>query len=351
MGEQGEVDGWWAGKLTLYEYLFSGEEEGSEKDHITGFWDEDWPKKLQDLTASAGSIAGGVVEGIAEVFHCAPNPTSTTTVTVPVPDIGGMLHGEEWYKNHRRHPLSAVAPKSAGSAERFVSRLSGQTGELTVTSNSPFLSLLLLAMFLHYLSLLLFPRGRSTKAVQDDERGAPSLKKGGSNGDLADKGRQVHRRGSSLSSLQIPPALTTPTKTEAPSTPSRLPPPPVEPPTPPPTLLSNQYYIIQTTPVHDADPTPLRSAHLKWLTALERTGSLFASGPHVDQTLPTPPPHPLPESMYIIRSPSLAAATATANTDPYNLECKTTFRVWPWAMDGGMISMTVSLANCEYRLE
>ena len=47
----------------------------------------------------------------------------------------------------------------------------------------------------------------------------------------------------------------------------------------------------------------------------------------------------------------VAAATATANTDPYNLECKTTFRVWPWAMDGGMISMTVSLANCEYRLE
>ena len=119
--------------------------------------------------------------------------------------------------------------------------------------------------------------------------------------------------------------------------------------------LSNQYYVIQTKESYDTTTSSLvakfRHLHSNWVRSAESQGVLFAAGEFkesVDAGAPTSFPS---ESMYIIRSSSLSTATAFAATDPFNMNCVTTYRVVPWSVECGCVGLKVCLANNEYKLE
>ena len=148
-------------------------------------------------------------------------------------------------------------------------------------------------------------------------------------------------------------------------------------------VAANQYYVIQTSLSYSS--TALTEArvweveHEDWVRDAERDGRLFLGGDFmegreggdydgdgiaeegeggkrkggkeenddegsVSSTL-------VPDRMYVIRSPSLGEAEKFANTDPFNRNCVTTYRVAPWKVTRGRVGVEVRMGDGEFRRE
>mmetsp|Transcript_42251 Transcript_42251/g.82929 ORF Transcript_42251/g.82929 Transcript_42251/m.82929 type:complete len:575 (+) Transcript_42251:111-1835(+) len=125
-----------------------------------------------------------------------------------------------------------------------------------------------------------------------------------------------------------------------------------------PHFVSNQYYVCFVTEVvEDGERiAELEDDHLAWLSLMERQGLIFASGPYKEKIAEENGQEPMSEGstadgMIIFRAKSMSHAHELAMSDPYHENCVCTFRIMPWAMESGLLTLTVSLANSEYRLE
>jgi uncharacterized protein len=85
------------------------------------------------------------------------------------------------------------------------------------------------------------------------------------------------------------------------------------------------------------DLKPYLAEHLAYMIALERQGQLFASGPFGDGTKG--------DGMTIIRAADAEEARAVALRDPFVVNGIRTFKIEPWTVMEGSLSVTVNFSD------
>ncbi len=107
-------------------------------------------------------------------------------------------------------------------------------------------------------------------------------------------------------------------------------------------LLAKQLYVVLTEPASGMEAvfTHLQE-HLAYQLELERTGIMFAAGPFSDDS----GKEWQGEGMVIIRADSLQQAQEIAENDPMHKSGARKFRVRPWLMNEGSITLKVTYSN------
>lgn len=86
-------------------------------------------------------------------------------------------------------------------------------------------------------------------------------------------------------------------------------------------------------------------AHLEWMIARERDGSLFASGPlHDADDRPS-------GGLTILRAPDHAAARRLADDDPFVREGAITYELHRWTLMEGGFRLSVRFSDGSYTLD
>ena len=107
-------------------------------------------------------------------------------------------------------------------------------------------------------------------------------------------------------------------------------------------MLQKQLYAVFTSPANGMGPVMANiEAHLKFQVELEQKGIMFGAGPFwTDDENEWQG-----EGMVIIRAGSLAAAKAIAETDPMHKSGARTFRVRPWLLNEGTVTIKVTYSD------
>lgn len=107
-------------------------------------------------------------------------------------------------------------------------------------------------------------------------------------------------------------------------------------------LLAKQLYVILTEPASDMDAVFANlQEHLSYQLELERTGVMFAAGPFSnDQGTEWDG-----EGMVIIRAESIEQAKQIAENDPMHISGARKYRVRPWLLNEGSITLKVTYSN------
>jgi uncharacterized protein YciI len=90
------------------------------------------------------------------------------------------------------------------------------------------------------------------------------------------------------------------------------------------------------------DLKPYLADHLTYMIELEREGKLFASGPFGDGTRG--------DGMTIVRAANEEEARAVALRDPFVTNGIRTFRIEPWTVMEGSLSVTVNFSDRSARI-
>ena len=102
-------------------------------------------------------------------------------------------------------------------------------------------------------------------------------------------------------------------------------------------------FLLPTEKVGDRDRA--RLDHFKFVKRLEAEGRLFAAGPYVDEQTGKP----TGEGLFIVRGESSDEVARIVSEDPFYTGGFRTFRIQPWMMNEG--SLTVRLSLSERRVE
>ena len=107
-------------------------------------------------------------------------------------------------------------------------------------------------------------------------------------------------------------------------------------------MLQKQLYAVFTSPANGMGPVMANiEAHLKFQVELEQKGIMFGAGPFwTDDENEWQG-----EGMVIIRAGSLAEAKAIAETDPMHKSGARTFRVRPWLLNEGTVTIKVTYSD------
>ena len=107
-------------------------------------------------------------------------------------------------------------------------------------------------------------------------------------------------------------------------------------------LLAKRLYVVLTKPAGGMEEVRENlQKHLKYQFELEANGSMFAAGPFADDN----EQEWEGEGMVILRANSLDEARAIAENDPMHKSGARTFRVRPWMMNEGSITLKVTYSN------
>ena len=107
-------------------------------------------------------------------------------------------------------------------------------------------------------------------------------------------------------------------------------------------LLAKQLYVVLTQPASDMDAVFSHlQEHLAYQLELERTGVMFAAGPFADDQ----GQEWEGEGMVIIRAESIEHATQIAEADPMHKSGARKFRVRPWLLNEGSLTLKVTYSN------
>ena len=107
-------------------------------------------------------------------------------------------------------------------------------------------------------------------------------------------------------------------------------------------MLQKQLYVVFTTPANGMGPVMANiEAHLKFQIELEQKGIMFGAGPFwTDDEKQWQG-----EGMVIIRAGSLDAAKKIAASDPMHASGARTFRVRPWLLNEGTVTIKISYSD------
>ncbi len=107
-------------------------------------------------------------------------------------------------------------------------------------------------------------------------------------------------------------------------------------------MLQRQLYAIFTTPNDGLGPVfAVIEEHLKFQVQLERDGILYAAGPmwtDDEQSWEG-------EGLVIVKAASRAEAVAIAERDPMHKSGARSFRVRPWLINEGTVTITLNNSN------
>ena len=112
--------------------------------------------------------------------------------------------------------------------------------------------------------------------------------------------------------------------------------------------LAKQLYVVFTSPANGIGPVMENLApHLEFQEKLEREGIMFAAGPNwTDDEQRWEG-----EGMVVIRAASLVDAQAIAAEDPMHKSGARTYRVRPWLVNEGRLTVKLDFASGRFRLE
>jgi len=112
-------------------------------------------------------------------------------------------------------------------------------------------------------------------------------------------------------------------------------------------MLQKQLYAIFTTPVDGLGPVfATIEAHLKFQVQLEQEGILFAAGPMwTDDEQQWEG-----EGMVIVRAADREAAIAIAERDPMHRSGARSYRVRPWLINEGSITIRIDHSTQKFTL-
>ena len=107
-------------------------------------------------------------------------------------------------------------------------------------------------------------------------------------------------------------------------------------------MLQKQLYAVFTTPANGLGPVMANiEAHLKFQVELEQKGIMFGAGPFwTDDEKQWQG-----EGMVIIRAASLDEAKKIAASDPMHASGARTFRVRPWLLNEGTVTIKVNYSD------
>ncbi len=107
-------------------------------------------------------------------------------------------------------------------------------------------------------------------------------------------------------------------------------------------LLAKKLYVYFTTPTNGLGPVMENvEAHLAYQHEIEQKGIMVAAGPFADDEEKTMPG----EGMVIIRADSLEEARAIADADPMHQSGARSYRLRPWCMNEGKITLEVTFSD------
>lgn len=107
-------------------------------------------------------------------------------------------------------------------------------------------------------------------------------------------------------------------------------------------MLQKQLYAIFTTPANGLGPVfATMEEHLDFQVGLERDGVLFAAGPMWTDDGQSWEG----EGLVIIRAASREAAIAIAERDPMHRSGARTFRVRPWLINEGAVTVRLDYSS------
>ena len=110
-----------------------------------------------------------------------------------------------------------------------------------------------------------------------------------------------------------------------------------------PTMLNMQLFVVFSTPSpgneHLLDE--VTSAHLDHQVRLEREGIMLAAGPFWTED----GRHHLGEGMFIMRADSIAQVQAICDMDPMHSSGARSYRIRPWMMNEGGMTIRVSFSD------
>jgi len=106
--------------------------------------------------------------------------------------------------------------------------------------------------------------------------------------------------------------------------------------------LAKQLYVVLTQPANGLAPLlEHREAHLAYQEQLEGKGIMFGAGPFADDNEEFWEGH----GMVIIRATSLAEAKKIADADPMHKSGARIYRIRPWLLNEGCLTIKVSYSN------
>lgn len=115
---------------------------------------------------------------------------------------------------------------------------------------------------------------------------------------------------------------------------------------PGPERLALRLYVVFAEPTETAGQrAAATAAHLAYLAEIEAAGILVMAGPFVSEEGAS-----TGGGMFILRTESIEDAEAVAARDPYNSGGYRTFRVAPWRLDQGAISLSLSFTRSRFEL-
>lgn len=104
-------------------------------------------------------------------------------------------------------------------------------------------------------------------------------------------------------------------------------------------MLQRQLYAIFTTPTDGLGPVFANiEEHLKFQVQLEQDGILYAAGPMWTDD----EEHWEGEGLVVVKAASRAEAIAIAETDPMHKSGARSFRVRPWLINEGSVTITLN---------
>jgi uncharacterized protein len=112
--------------------------------------------------------------------------------------------------------------------------------------------------------------------------------------------------------------------------------------------LAKQLYVVFTSPAHGIGPVMENLArHLEFQEKLEAKGTMFAAGPHwTDDEQRWEG-----DGMVIIRAASLAEAQSIAAEDPMHKSGARSYRVRPWLVNEGTLTVKFDFAGGRFHLD
>jgi len=111
--------------------------------------------------------------------------------------------------------------------------------------------------------------------------------------------------------------------------------------------LAKQLYVIFTTPAKGIAPVMANlGVHLEFQRQLELDGIMFAAGPQwTDDEREWEG-----DGMVVIRAASIAEARAIAARDPMHVSGARTFKVRPWLVNEGTMTIELGFATGRFKL-
>jgi uncharacterized protein YciI len=112
-------------------------------------------------------------------------------------------------------------------------------------------------------------------------------------------------------------------------------------------MLQKQLYAIFTTPVNGLGPVfAILDAHLDFQVSLEAEGILYAAGPMWTDDEESWEG----EGLVIVRAATRADAIGIAERDPMHICGARTFRVRPWLINEGSVSIRLDYSTQKFTL-